>query len=679
MLKRTILIFLFLYGSVYSNEITSRINRIEKQLPLLPFENRIDSLIHLVYLCRFDMPQKGLSLGEVELKVLAERSDLIAKKGYLLNGMGEIYNRLDRFNIADMYYNRALSIFKRVKDKKGESLVLYNLGYNTMSLRDFKKAGEYLLQALSLAIESGDKKTEGNAQSGLGVLNYIVGNYQEALKRSKLGLDISTQINNKKGIALAYGHLGLAYLSLGDYKKALYNFEKNLYISKLINDKFATGEAYEALSVYYINIEDFNKALEILNKSIAINEELKLINSLASTYTNLGIVYEYLNKLDLSLLYLNKALKLIDGLNDYRLQYYIHRRLSFTYEKLGDYKSALDNYRKFKAFSDSVYDNAKNQIVQAIEKEAEASKKMFKAKQLETENQLVKRTQFFLIISLILVLILLFFGVYYFKQKRDSNIALSKINFELTKQGIELKKINEDLIAANQDKDKFISILAHDLRSPFFGILGITSVLFEEFEKFTNEEHKSYLLSLNGALRNLFELLDNLLNYGRFTNGKIAYNPNKNSVCKTIDTVINIFKFNLEEKNIKVVRERSEECFGYYDQNMIETILRNLLANAIKFSKENSIIIINTHNENNFVKITVLDQGVGISSQNLTNILSLKTVSTKGTKNEHGTGMGLELCMDFVKINKGTMGIESVENKGTTIWFTIPKDEFTIN
>ena len=74
------------------------------------------------------MPQKGLSLGEVELKVLAERSDLIAKKGYLLNGMGEIYNRLDRFNIADMYYNRALSIFKRVKDKKGESLVLYKIG-----------------------------------------------------------------------------------------------------------------------------------------------------------------------------------------------------------------------------------------------------------------------------------------------------------------------------------------------------------------------------------------------------------------------------------------------------------------------------------------------------------------------------------------------------------------------
>ncbi len=679
MLKNIFLFIIVFTNILFSNEITTRISKIEQSLISLPAENRIDSLINLIYLCRFDLPNKGLKLAEEELKVIEQRNDLLAKKGYLLNGMGEIYNRLDRFEIADKYYLRALSIFNRVKDKSGKALVLYNLGFNTISLRDFKKAGEYLLHALNLAIEVGNHKVEADAQSGLGVLNYIVGNYKEALNRSEMGLKAGTKIDYKRGMALAHGHMGLAYLSLNDYSKALFHFEENLRYSKFINDKFGIGEAYEALGVYYINNNNFNKAFEMLQKATVINEQMGLINSLASTYTNMGVVKEYLGDLNASLNYLNLALELIDGLKDYRLQYYIHRRLSYTYEKLGDYKKALENFRIFKAYSDSVYDNAKNQIVQGIEKEADASKKMFQAKQIESENQLAKRTQLFLTISLVFALILLFLGFYLFKQKRDSNIILSKINDELKLKGKELQLTNENLITANNDKDKFISILAHDLRSPFFGILGITSVLFEEYEKFTKDEHKTYLLSLNGSLRNLFELLDNLLNYGRFTNGKIAYKPGNISICKIIDSIINIFKFNIEEKNIEIVRHRSDECLVFADQNMMETILRNLISNAIKFSKENGKIVISTNLADNFVKVTILDEGIGISDENLENILSQKTVSTKGTKNERGTGMGLELCKEFVNINKGTLGIESKENIGTTIWFTVPKKEFSTN
>ncbi|HPN37882.1 MAG TPA: tetratricopeptide repeat protein [Melioribacteraceae bacterium] len=679
-MTRIILFLLIVFTNVlFSNEITTRINKIEQSLISLSAENRLDSLIHLVYLCRFEQPNKGLKLAEEELRVLEQRGDLLAKKGYLLNGIGEIYNRLDRFNTAEKYYLRALSIFERIKDKSGQALVLYNLGYNTMSLRDFKKAGEYLLKSLTFATESNNKMVEADAQSGMGVLNYIVGNYQEALMRSEIGLNIATKINYKRGIALAHGHLGLAYLSLNQYPKSLFHFNENLNYSKQINDKFGTGEAYEALGVYYINKEDYKKALEMLNNATVISEELGLINSLASSYTNIGVAYEYLDNLQASLNYLNKALKLIDGLKDYRLQYYIHRRLSYTYEKLGDYKKALENFRIFKAFSDSVYDNAKNQIVRGIEKEAEASKKIFQAKQIETENQLVKQTQWFLIISLGFAVIIIILGLYLFKQKRDSNVVLSKINDELKLKGTELQKTNDELIFANKEKDKYISILAHDLRSPFFGILGITSVLFEEYDKFSQDEHKTYLLSLNGSLRNLFELLDNLLNYGRFTNGKIVYKPSVISICKIIDSIINIFKFNIEEKNIQIIRNRSEECLIFADQNMMETVLRNLISNAIKFSKEHGKILISTFVEDNFVKVTILDEGIGISDENLKNILSQKTISTKGTKEERGSGMGLELCKEFISINKGKLGIESRENHGTTIWFTVPKNDFYTN
>jgi signal transduction histidine kinase len=672
MLKLTLLYLLIATQMLFSNEITTRILKIEQSLDALPIENRVDSLINLVYLSRFDNPRNALRLAETELKVIENRNDLRAKKGYLLNGIGEIYNRLDQFDVANKYYKRALSIFIDIKDKKGEALVLYNLGFNIISLRDFKKAGEYLLNALNLANETNNLKVAADAQSGLGVLNYIVGNYKEALKWSELGLELATKINYKKGMALANGHIGLAYLSLGNYQKSLFHFQENLKLSSFINDLFGIGEAYEALGVYYLNTDQFNLAFDMLQKATVINEKLGLINSLASTYTNMGVVKEYLNELNESLFYLNKALKLIDGLNDYRLQYYIHRRLSYTYEKLGNYKKALENYRLFKTYNDSVYDNAKNQIVQSIEREAEASKKMFKAKQIEAENNLVRRTQWFLIFSLIFTIILLFFGIYLYSHKKKLNAILSKANLELKLKGDQLQIANDNLILANNDKDKFINILAHDLRSPFFGILGMTSLMYDEFEKMNSSEHKNFLGSLNSSLRNLFEFLNNILNYGKLSNQKFKYEPKQISVCKVINNVLKIFKFNIEEKRIVIKSTFDNNCFVYADENMLETILRNLIANAIKFSNENGTIEINSDIQDNYLKLSIIDKGQGIKTEDLEKILSKNSISTKGTKNEEGSGLGLEICKEYITINKGNYGIESVPNEGTTFWFTVP-------
>ncbi len=656
-----------------SNGIINRIDNLESKLPNLAYPERLDSVIHLVHLCRYQKPEIGLKIGEETLDNIKNNSKYLSFKAYLLNGLGEIYNRLDNHDKANEYYFNALDIFNKIKDKNGKALVLYNIGYNEISFGRFKESGNYFLDALNLSKECNNKQIESNANNGLAILNYIVGNYKTALERANSALNIATQINYKSGIALANGHLGLIYLDLRNIEKSLYHLNKSLDYYVYINDLFSIGETYDAIGVYYVIINDNTKAIDVLNKSISISEKLGLQNSLASAYTNLGVAYENLDQLDLSLYYLKKALQIISNINNNRLRYYIHRRLSFTYEKKGDYKSSLENYRLYKAYSDSVYDNVKNLIIQGVEKEAEAVKKLSKAKQIEAESKLIKQTQLFLIIVLVFTLFLLLSVYYFFRQKRKSNILLTQMNDRLEIKSNKLQTLNKELEQTNEEKDKFISILAHDLRSPFFGILGTTSLMHNKYDNYSNEERKSLLVSLNSSLQALFTLLENLLNFGRFYKGKIKFNPINLNICNTVKDILNLLKFNIEEKNITLTTKNCNNFIVFADKNMLEIILRNLLSNAIKFVKQNGKIEISAEDLGNFIKINVTDNGVGINKENLEKINSQQEFTTIGSKDEKGTGLGLTLCKDFIKVNKGEFGIESQENIGTTVWFTLPK------
>lgn len=642
-------------------------------MPNLTYPARLDSVIHLVYLCRYQKPEIGIKIGEETLNSIKDNSKYLNFKAYLLNGLGEIYNRLDKFDKAHEYYFNALSIFNKIKDKNGKALVLYNIGYNEINFGHFKEAGNYFLESLSLSKECNNKIIESYAYNGLAILNYIVGNYNVALEHAKNALNIATKINYSSSIALAHGHLGLIYLDLKDFDNSLFYLNKSLNYYLNINDKFAICETYDALGVYYVITNDNIKAVKFLKESIKISTELGLLNTLASSYTNLGVAFENLNQLDLSLFYLNKALQIISEVKDYRLKYYIHRRLSFTYEKKGDYKSALKNYRFYKAYSDSVYDNVKNLIITGIEKEAAAEKKMLNAKKLEAESKLAKQTQLILIITLIFTLFLLFTIIYFFRQKRKSNILLTQINDRLEIKSNKLEALNKELKDTNEEKDKFINILAHDLRSPFFGILGATSLIHKDYDYYTNEERKSLLASVNGSLQSLFTLLENLLAFGRFSKGKINFNPIKLNICEIINNILDILKFNIQEKNIIVSSKNCDKVSVFADKDMLEILLRNTISNAIKFVKEGGKIEILAEDLDDFVKISIQDNGVGISKENLEMINLNNEFTTRGSKNEKGSGLGLTICKEFIKINNGKFGIESQENYGTTVWVTVPK------
>jgi PAS domain S-box-containing protein len=237
-----------------------------------------------------------------------------------------------------------------------------------------------------------------------------------------------------------------------------------------------------------------------------------------------------------------------------------------------------------------------------------------------------------------------------------------------------LKESETKLRQLNAVKDKFFSIIAHDLRGPFNGLFGLLDVVREDFNELSQEEIKGNLNDINGILRNLYQLLEDLLEWGRIQRDVIEFTPVTENICKTIKNVIDLFSINAKNKNINLLLDIPESLIVSYDKKMISTIVRNLLTNAIKFTEPRGIINITVKEGSDEVRVSIKDNGVGISPKNLERLFDLtEYFSTQGTNNESGTGLGLILCKEFVENHGGKITVETELKKGSIFTFTLPK------
>ncbi len=252
--------------------------------------------------------------------------------------------------------------------------------------------------------------------------------------------------------------------------------------------------------------------------------------------------------------------------------------------------------------------------------------------------------------------------------KNNDNFKIS-FGYDIT----ELKNVEKKLKEANATKNKFLSIISHDLRSPFNGLIGITNLILENFDDFTKKEKLKYLVFLKQSVVKTYFLLEDLLLWAKSQSGKIPYKTEKIELEKIVLKVISENKNQANDKKIEINFDISEKIFLNADKNMLKTILRNLLSNAVKFTNEKGKIVISAKKENKNVLISVSDTGIGIEKENFRKLWQIsESYTRKGTKNETGTGLGLILCKEFVEKHNGKIWVESKVNKGSTFYFTIP-------
>jgi PAS domain S-box-containing protein len=257
--------------------------------------------------------------------------------------------------------------------------------------------------------------------------------------------------------------------------------------------------------------------------------------------------------------------------------------------------------------------------------------------------------------------------------KVSNNIAETKTR--------EVERLNEQLLisekqlkATNESKDKFFSIIAHDLKGPLGSFKNVTEILSEGYKTLNEIEIKEFISNMNISAKHLYDLLENLLTWARSQTGRIDFNPDNYDLTHIINNCIHLLKTSITNKEIKIINNVEGEIHAYVDANMISSIIRNLLTNAIKFSFKGSKITISVADEGNYYRLSVCDNGIGMTDEVIEKLFRIDLVhSTTGTANETGSGLGLILCKEFILKHNGRIWVESKPGKGSRFYLTLPK------
>jgi len=255
----------------------------------------------------------------------------------------------------------------------------------------------------------------------------------------------------------------------------------------------------------------------------------------------------------------------------------------------------------------------------------------------------------------------------------EQALIIEKQQKVLEKNNQELQVQTEILNETNATKNKLFSIIAHDLRNPFSNIIGFSELLEEELDNLDEKEIKAFASHINNSANQTLKLLDSLLEWARMQQGKIVFSPKTLDLKQVSEEVILLFSNSAEKKNIRLVNLIPGDMKLIADAEMIKAILRNLLSNAVKFTRQGGKVEISAKEYEHETLVTVTDNGIGISKEDIKKLFSAATNFTiRGTENETGTGLGLVLCRDFIEKHGGRIWVESSIEAGSSFTFSIP-------
>ena len=347
-----------------------------------------------------------------------------------------------------------------------------------------------------------------------------------------------------------------------------------------------------------------------------------------------------------------------------------------AYLGMGSYKEALKYKNKFEEISELIYAEASERKIEELVNKNEIEKKNLqidnlKIQQKNKEEQLAAVHKYNITLSILLFITALFafFFIRNYRDKRKTAKKLQEINHTTSKQ-------NEKLTELNNTKDKFFSIIGHDLKGPLNSLTSFSQLLINHTSSLSEEEIRTIAKDLDKSLKNLYELLENLLGWARSQTGRIAFHPENFQIADLLKENVRLLSKAAHNKKIKMELIADDHVTTFADPNSIRTVIRNLLSNAIKFTHADGVISLYVDEWKDYIEIGIRDTGVGMSEEDKQKIFDVGSKhSTLGTNNEKGTGLGLILCKEFVERNQGNISVDSNPGEGTTFKFTLPKEK----
>lgn len=579
---------------------------------------------------------------------LAQNDDYQPYKGWLNIAIGNAYHSMFNYKKCLYYYQAALDVFQETNNIDGIGLAATNLGNTYCLLNEPLKAENYF----------------------------------------KIGLEYREKLDNI--VELAYTRMYFYEFKIKQRKfaeaesdlLALLNYlqEKNPSIKnnfQVLEAKILQGYIYSLLADCKKHNGNVKEEFIFLQKAVNIYMGMHDDLHLATAYNQMGKRYLETGNNKKALLLADSAIRFAQESSVLTEQALAFKLKSDAYLNLGKLQQALESFKMHKSISDSIYNSS---VIQAISNVDVLTKTLEKEKnililsmQLDQDRKLRNMIIIVGIVFILLILLNSFLLFRRFKEEKQLGVMLKEKNLQISEQAASLEKLNKELVRLNKSKDKFHSIIAHDLKSPIAAFYSIFEMFHNSYDSLTEEERKAFINMAYGEVQRVLKLLENLLTWSRIQGGSLTVNKSDFFIDEAIYEIADSIRNMAELKDITFLIGKIDHLQIHADKEMIMTVIRNFCTNAIKFTGNGKKIQIGINACEKSLEVWVLDNGVGIPKDKLEVLFNIDCqVQSKGTNDEPGTGLGLQLCYEFIRLHNGKISVESVVGEGSRFAFDIP-------
>ncbi|WP_153630366.1 tetratricopeptide repeat-containing sensor histidine kinase [Prolixibacter sp. SD074] len=655
------------------------------------------------------------NLAETYAKHLNDSSLLAV----VLNAKGKVMQLKGRRDSAFYYYSKSLHLAQLRHDSVAALPAMINLG-NAMIDRHNSETGiNYLKEALELAKKRNNKKFMAVLYNNLGKAYDIRGSYAMALQYYRAAIDTLEKMGSREYYLEPLNNLANIYLYLGNDSLAMEYYQKvsdlsdslnyrNMQATALINignlnyennqNKTAlkyTNEAKALLSgqcesylhsIIYLNLGliqrnlgETEKSFNELTKSIALARKFHIYDVLAEGTTQMAKYYENRMKFHIAARFANEAFQLATENNMLHLLPGITKLLADNYRDTGNASQALKFYDLYSKYNTQYQDTINNKTTRnfaflyELQKKEATNKILMQRQQLDKQaltNVRLKLGQqkILILLSIVIVISALLISILLFYRSR----LKSRLNQALISNNNEITEQNKLLEKENAFKNKLISIISHDIKTPLMSLYNILELLSADE---LSEEEKRELIRDNMQLTDrALNMVEDLLSWTRQQLNTTTVNYTTINVYDLGNEIITFFQPDVREMNINLVNACSPETTVYSDYQMLKMVIRNLFSNAMKFTPSGGYIEMGVSKTNGTVILYVADTGVGIKPEDQSKIFNEeKYFTTNGIRGEEGNGLGLKLCSNFVKKSGGKIWLESKPGEGSTFFIEIKR------
>lgn len=660
-------------ASLYLDSIYSASSDIAYQFGIYKFHNSRAIILFMTGKYEKSIEEYLKALPYADKNIPYQEVRLYSNIAYSLRSLG--------FQDSAIYYTLKASQFSQENglEEVYQQSVL-DLAYIYLDKDNYTKAAEYYHIVNEYTESSKDKSYLIKAFSSLALFHYRLENFDKSYGYYQKAIKIDEDYEDLDFLGANYANMGLLYQDVAlDYDSAIYYFRKSISLT-------LPYELPRKKLIANINIGNAFIERNILDSAYfyyQIVQSDTLLDNFptyqAAVFTNIGM-YHLRNK------DYEKARKFLNDGLDLSMQYELlafqknaHRELSNLDSIQGKHEDALAHFKLFHQISESLkLIEVNNQLaIMDYEKYMAKEKLNNELLKIENENQnqeiIIQRSIIGVVFLMVLVLIIIVLIVSNNRKKinslntnlKHSNRSLEELNKDLHLQKKEMKELL-------MSKDRFVSILGHDLKNPFTGLLGLLELMEMDWDEMPDKEKKEGIRQLNQSSMQTYQLLEDLLDWGKTQQGLIKAEKSEFKIFNLLFEVKTIYSLALKKKEIDIHIDVSEDCMVNTDRKLCSQIMQNLLGNAIKYSHSGSKIILSAKQEEGITSICVKDEGIGIPNDKIEALFKLDcNYNRPGTHNEKSTGMGLLLCKEYANIMDAGFSVTSVVEEGSVFCLVI--------